>query len=78
MGGKSRSSSFLNVPQLLNEAQRATSAGSHRYAKLLWEVANDEREPGNTISQIVFGMKIFLTVAEVLKLPNSSNYRPSF
>jgi hypothetical protein len=63
MGRKSKKSQFLTVPQLLNEAQRATASGHLRYAKILWELVSED--PQNTYQQLFFGLKLFMTVGEV-------------
>ena len=55
--------SALSVPVLLNEAQRASASGHLRYAKVMWDLAGED--PEQTLQQLVFGAKVFMTVAEV-------------
>ena len=51
------------MAQLLNEAQKASASGHVRYAKVLWELQEQDAE--GTRAQLVFGMKLFMTVPEV-------------
>ena len=60
---KAITDSALNVPVLLNEAQRASASGHLRYAKVMWDLA--EEDNGKSLQQLLFGMKIFVGVAEV-------------
>jgi condensin complex subunit 3 len=62
---RAKRQSGLTVPQLLNEAQRASA--HQRYANVLWDLqAEDEK---STYEQLLFGLKLFLTLAEVSGLP---------
>lgn len=58
-----KSAGGLSVAAILNEAQRASASGHLRYAKLLWECA--EEDTTGTAEQLQFALKLFLTVAEV-------------
>jgi hypothetical protein len=53
----------LSVPVLLNEAQKSSSSGHLRYAKVMWEIASEDT--AGTLDQLVLGMKLFMTVSEV-------------
>lgn len=55
--------SVLTVPVLLNESQKSSSSGQLRYARMLWSLVEDDAE--TTVLQLVRGLKIFVTVAEV-------------
>ena len=55
--------SHLSVPELLNEAQRGSAASHLRYAKVLGELAEQDAEA--TFTQLLVGMKWFMTVPEV-------------
>ncbi|KAH7619222.1 hypothetical protein Ndes2526B_g06177 [Nannochloris sp. 'desiccata'] len=52
----------LSVPVLLNEAQKSSSSGHLRYAKVMWEFASEDT--AGTLEQLVLGMKLFMTVSE--------------
>ena len=60
---KPATQSSLTVPVLLNEAQRASSSGHLRYAKVMWELQGEDAE--QTLEQLMFALKLFMTVAEV-------------
>jgi len=53
----------LSVPVLLNEAQKSSSSGHLRYAKVMWEIASEDT--AGTLEQLFLGMKLFMTVSEV-------------
>jgi hypothetical protein len=55
--------SVLTVPVLLNESQKSSSSGQLRYARMLWSLVEDDAE--TTVLQLMRGLKIFVTVAEV-------------
>ena len=63
MARKKGATAYLTVAQLLNEAQRGSAHAHLRYAKALWELANEDAEA--TFTQLLVGMKWFMTVAEV-------------
>lgn len=63
MGRRKPIDQSLSVPVLLNEAQRASASGHLRYAKALWEVQREDAT--ETLEQLMFGMKLFMTVPEV-------------
>jgi hypothetical protein len=53
----------LSIPELLNEAQRASSSGHLRYAKVMWELVAEN--PTSTLNQLVLGTKLFMASSEV-------------
>ena len=53
----------LSVAVLLNEAQRASASGHLRYANVMWDLIAEDAD--GTLQQLVFGMKLFMTVSEV-------------
>lgn len=53
----------LNIPILLNEAQKASSSGHVRYANMLWDICKEDPQSG--LQELVHGIKIFMTVSEV-------------
>ena len=63
MGRRKVTDHTLSVPVLLNEAQRSSASGHLRYAKVLWELAGEDAD--GSLGQLVFGMKLFMTVSEV-------------
>ena len=63
MGKRKPTSQSLSVPVLLNEAQRASASGHLRYAKVLWELQGEDAT--ETLEQMIFGLKLFMTVPEV-------------
>jgi len=56
-------SQSLSVPVLLNEAQRASASGHLRYARVIWDLQVENA--AETLQQIMFGVKLFMTVPEV-------------
>lgn len=58
-----RSDGIMGVPQILNEAQRASARAHPQLAKLLWEVCLESPlEAGEQLQKI---FKIFMNVPEV-------------
>ena len=55
--------SVLNVPVLLNESQKSSSSGQLRYARMLWSLVEEDAEA--TVLQLIRGLQLFVTVAEV-------------
>lgn len=61
-------SQSLSVPVLLNEAQRASASGHLRYARVMWDLQVENA--AETLQQIMFGVKLFMTVPEVGSFDN--------
>lgn len=76
MGRAKASSQGLTVPAILNEAQRCSASGHLRYAKMLWEIAEEDTQ--GTFDAVMFGLKLFMTVPEVGSLLNEQTFYPCF
>jgi hypothetical protein len=65
----------VGVSQLLNEAQRVSASGHLRYAKVLWECHSEDID--GTYAQLMFALKLFMTVPEVRIPPRAVDTDPA-
>ena len=62
---RSKNSSILSIPVLLNEAQKTYSHGHLRYATLLWETLEGGSSLEETLHQLCVCLKWIVSLAEV-------------